>query len=1193
MRALSHVKNGSSRRRIPYSGLAELQKRQASSKVNDFIKALESEEKHEEPSWKPHIDIRDGTLKNRILSYLKNPPKEFFVPRPDEQNIVNAYLEQLLGFPNRRIRRLFDPEIGPHNVRQMLDPILGQEYARVRRIANRETNVPPIDWREKLVDASPILMQLEPFRYSSVLWHLRLEALVDFGVIGGFKEVIKDFEKMRADTEEELRNPGRSDKRFNYRAVIKDIPRMPSLNDYEECQRLGLNPPVLIQAYMRAVSTASSSLRDRLIGGYAGGNLNEVGMVIAKFLKKQGLDMSKAKYQRVVGGSKKGAGVKHAPLVDKDGQEENQQEEADDEDDGEQLALVEQVQVGIGFFRLLRKHLTICGEPLFTERKNQVGFVHSSQFFAKSKFDFHEFSVVTINPKMSALLDALSKGDPPTYYATLTDKSSETFWMPTPTGPKLVLKHHPFPVDLEVIFMRANANVQHQGMVNASFPGVLAGLNCLGSVRWSPNWDVIHAYENGMRDGTGFGDMVPETLEQSYENLVLTYSRTNDMKKQLLKSKQEKVESLKRDREKVMKLIPGTPEEKWKTFSDGFLSRRLGKTISDMESLNFARKYTAERSIEAAQTLSESFTIPYNLDFRGRCYPITKSLNPTGDDFSRGILKFNRAIPLGPRGFFWLKVHLANQFGQDKLTFDDRSQWVMRNLHHVMASVPERDKPFEYYYDTNAFWAHAKSPIQGYAACVELASAMRHHTGNPFEYPSSLPVHQDGSCNGLQHYAAIARDEIGGASVNLTEAAQPADVYSEVVSEVKETIDRDAQEYQEMNFNDVFLGTMFAEWERAKRIFEVRGDPIFDPLTGVQLQGRLDLDPDKLRQFIQMKERKMMAMSPKDRARMERRREIEDQITDAALAENPNLFSGGNAAFGQQIEAALQSYRSKKRYQGTQHVLMFLVEMYTANAVQNVVNRNLVKQTVMTSVYGVTQLGAQKQIMGRLVAAKEAGQLPLVHKEHLFFISRYLTALTIEATENLFESAFGVMAWLKRAGKTVTRFGQPLSWTTPLGLPVTQTYSRVTDEDEEDFGKLKRNKWMVGLSLGHNSDVLPDLEGRTELQSIHSQKQASAFPPNFVHSLDSTHMLITANRCAQQDCDFAAVHDSYWSHAANVDFMARALREEFVRLHDRDLLRELLVEWQVRYPFMRTMTDTPERGTLDLKQVLRSPYFFS
>ncbi len=38
-------------------------------------------------------------------------------------------------------------------------------------------------------------------------------------------------------------------------------------------------------------------------------------------------------------------------------------------------------------------------------------------------------------------------------------------------------------------------------------------------------------------------------------------------------------------------------------------------------------------------------------------------------------------------------------------------------------------------------------------------------------------VLQDGTCNGLQHYAALARDSGCGAAVNLLPADRPQDVY--------------------------------------------------------------------------------------------------------------------------------------------------------------------------------------------------------------------------------------------------------------------------------------------------------------------------------------------------------------------------------------------------------------------------------
>lgn len=52
------------------------------------------------------------------------------------------------------------------------------------------------------------------------------------------------------------------------------------------------------------------------------------------------------------------------------------------------------------------------------------------------------------------------------------------------------------------------------------------------------------------------------------------------------------------------------------------------------------------------------------------------------------------------------------------------------------------------------------------------------NSGDPENFNCHFPVHQDGSCNGLQHYAALGRDLAGGISVNLTPSNEPQDVYS-------------------------------------------------------------------------------------------------------------------------------------------------------------------------------------------------------------------------------------------------------------------------------------------------------------------------------------------------------------------------------------------------------------------------------
>lgn len=70
-------------------------------------------------------------------------------------------------------------------------------------------------------------------------------------------------------------------------------------------------------------------------------------------------------------------------------------------------------------------------------------------------------------------------------------------------------------------------------------------------------------------------------------------------------------------------------------------------------------------------------------------------------------------------------------------------------------------------------------------------------------------------------------------------------------------------------------------------------------------------------------------------------------------------------------------------------------------------------------------------------------------------------------------------------------------------------------------------------------------------------KQSSAFPPNYVHSLDATHMMMTARECHARGLAFAGVHDSFWTHAADVDTCRDVIREQFVELYKEPLLERL------------------------------------
>jgi DNA-directed RNA polymerase len=84
----------------------------------------------------------------------------------------------------------------------------------------------------------------------------------------------------------------------------------------------------------------------------------------------------------------------------------------------------------------------------------------------------------------------------------------------------------------------------------------------------------------------------------------------------------------------------------------------------------------------------------------------------------------------------------------------------------------------------------AEDPFQFLAAAIELKQALAHP--DPRQYRSSVPVHMDGSCNGLQHYAALARDLHGGTAVNLVPADRPQDVYTGIADTLRKRVEADS-----------------------------------------------------------------------------------------------------------------------------------------------------------------------------------------------------------------------------------------------------------------------------------------------------------------------------------------------------------------------------------------------------------------
>lgn len=164
-----------------------------------------------------------------------------------------------------------------------------------------------------------------------------------------------------------------------------------------------------------------------------------------------------------------------------------------------------------------------------------------------------------------------------------------------------------------------------------------------------------------------------------------------------------------------------------------------------------------------------------NFDFRGRFYYAGgRGINPQGNDLSKGLLQFSEGRAIGAHGLRALKIALANALGADKLSFSERLAIVDKHKNDIDSVALD---PLG---SCRSLWMDASDPWQALALCFECSEAFAQGES----YVSHAIIRVDGTCNGLQHYAALLRDKTTAQAVGMIDSDKPADIYSVVAAGV-------------------------------------------------------------------------------------------------------------------------------------------------------------------------------------------------------------------------------------------------------------------------------------------------------------------------------------------------------------------------------------------------------------------------
>ena len=251
--------------------------------------------------------------------------------------------------------------------------------------------------------------------------------------------------------------------------------------------------------------------------------------------------------------------------------------------------------------------------------------------------------------------------------------------------------------------------------------------------------------------------------------------------------------------------------------------------------------------------------------------------------------------------------------------------------------------------------------------------------------------------------------------------------------------------------------------------------------------------------------------------------------------------------------------------------------------------RKIVKQPTMTYTYSATESGMRNQIVSALKDLdKKAGT------HHLRFTephqsnaeaAAYLAPIVRSAIESQMAKAAEAMEFLQKLARVYSKTGLPIRWTTPLGVPVVQYYPTSFGKRVNVFVNGQKHRLMVRIDKANVLD---------------KRKAAAGVSPNFVHSMDSTHLMWTVLYCndVHQLESFAMIHDSFGTHATACDELASATREMFIALYDEDRLSALrdevagLLE-KTDPDLVAELPEVPTFGAFNINTVRDSDYFFA
>lgn len=252
------------------------------------------------------------------------------------------------------------------------------------------------------------------------------------------------------------------------------------------------------------------------------------------------------------------------------------------------------------------------------------------------------------------------------------------------------------------------------------------------------------------------------------------------------------------------------------------------------------------------------------------------------------------------------------------------------------------------------------------------------------------------------------------------------------------------------------------------------------------------------------------------------------------------------------------------------------------------ITRKLAKRPTMTFGYGSKRFGFKQQLhdylrsmpswpeVKALFTVEEEGK----DKSQVGVACALLAKLIDESLAHVVVKAAEGMTWMQKSARAIVKNKRPVEWSVPVtGFRVRQEY-------------IKWKEQQVRTILAGSIRRTPVV--RLPTDNLDPIKQANAIAPNVVHSLDAAALMITVAQAASDGMEsFAMIHDSYGTLAADCSLLASCCRQSFVKLYEaQDVVQSLHEQFAAQVAADDALTP-PDKGTLEVSDVLASDYFFA